>query len=439
MGDRSARGAWKRKLALLPAGCLIAVFLLEAFGPIVDQEDWNINRTNIHVRFRTSEFDTRVTTNSQGLREPQSIPADHLRRFRIIIIGDSYTFGWGVDDSQPYPKVAERKLLEVPGNVRPEVINMGRPGSSPGDYLRFLKQYASRLKPDLIVIGYHVGNDCPLFNLLHQDSDCSVYSHPELLGAQQAQDLTDLYVKLANQGHIHGGILWHSFVFRTLYKRLYRPWKDGRFTLQDAGMRGAVMDEANPLSPPILDCAMKHCSDPSGARSRYEKLRHDGWIDQGLRQEISPWLLNDAIFSPDFGDTFFLNPGTVAAMQSQWTACERVLLEIKKSAQALNSNLVIYIIPQAAQVDSAHFQFLKQLGFHVPNEVLASRKANDIVVDFCKRNDIPYVDPLVRLRSEADMGQHLFYRMDGHPNAKGCEVLGEFLAEELRKSGIVPR
>ncbi len=48
----------------------------------------------------------------------------------IYCIGDSFTYGLGVDPDQAYPKVLERLLASPDGATRPRVVNHGLPGLS---------------------------------------------------------------------------------------------------------------------------------------------------------------------------------------------------------------------------------------------------------------------------------------------------------------------
>jgi len=90
-----------------------------------------------------------VTTNSLGLRnaENEKIKPEI---YRIICLGDSSTFGWGVPLQSTYPFLCQRNLSER--NI--EVINSGEIGFSTYQGLLFLKNYLLKYKPDLIVVNF---------------------------------------------------------------------------------------------------------------------------------------------------------------------------------------------------------------------------------------------------------------------------------------------
>ena len=97
-------------------------------------------------------------TNTDGFRGPEWGP----RQFgvaRVAVLGDSYTFGWGVTDDEPYPERAEA-LLRAEG--RPvEVLNLGVPGYNTELELELLRRALPRYEPDVVVLGYAVNDAEP--------------------------------------------------------------------------------------------------------------------------------------------------------------------------------------------------------------------------------------------------------------------------------------
>ena len=69
---------------------------------------------NLDVKFKTLEFDTKVKTNSIGIRDEREYSLKHNGKFRIAVIGDSFTFGWGVNNGETFPA----KLEVAPDSVK---------------------------------------------------------------------------------------------------------------------------------------------------------------------------------------------------------------------------------------------------------------------------------------------------------------------------------
>jgi lysophospholipase L1-like esterase len=89
-----------------------------------------------------SDFEVLYETNELGLREKPIKPSAD---FRILFLGDSVTFGWGV----PYgSRFTERVGDMIPGV---QTINAGVPGYGLHQMQRWLEKRGMALKPDLVV------------------------------------------------------------------------------------------------------------------------------------------------------------------------------------------------------------------------------------------------------------------------------------------------
>src|SRR6266850_3822339 len=67
-----------------------------------------------------------VHINSHGTRGPEFQSQKPTNSFRIISLGDSKTFGWGLSESETYSSLLEKWLQERVGtHYRVEVVNAG--------------------------------------------------------------------------------------------------------------------------------------------------------------------------------------------------------------------------------------------------------------------------------------------------------------------------
>jgi len=81
----------------------------------------------------------------------------------VLVLGDSITFGWGVDFSQTYPKILEKRLNDTFTGRRFEVINSGVGNYNLRDEVSYLKYEGLKYSPDLIILGFFV-NDAEIHN-----------------------------------------------------------------------------------------------------------------------------------------------------------------------------------------------------------------------------------------------------------------------------------
>ncbi|HEV2445390.1 MAG TPA: SGNH/GDSL hydrolase family protein [Candidatus Sulfopaludibacter sp.] len=96
-----------------------------------------------------------IATDELGLRD-RPLKPHAPGETRILVLGDSVAFGWGVKVEDTFPRQLEREIARSSAPV--ETINSGVPGYNTTQELTFLKLYADRLHPDAVLLLY-VDND----------------------------------------------------------------------------------------------------------------------------------------------------------------------------------------------------------------------------------------------------------------------------------------
>lgn len=96
----------------------------------------------------------RVSTDTNGLRAPIHPVERSTATPRVMTLGCSTTFGWGVDDAETYPARLESRLNA--GGHAVEVINAGQPGYTSFQGLWLWDKALATYKPDVVVWGYIV-------------------------------------------------------------------------------------------------------------------------------------------------------------------------------------------------------------------------------------------------------------------------------------------
>ncbi|MBI4879169.1 MAG: hypothetical protein HY812_05850 [Planctomycetes bacterium] len=114
--------------------------------------------------------------NSLGLRDDE-LAADGAAggEFRILVLGDSTTYGWGVRQEETFCAVLERLLNErrAPGTPPFAVVNAGQPGYNARDEEALFRRLRERVRPALVLLvwypndlerlGFHLGLDGFMF------------------------------------------------------------------------------------------------------------------------------------------------------------------------------------------------------------------------------------------------------------------------------------
>ena len=90
-----------------------------------------------------------LNTNSKGLRGKRDFPyAKDKNRLRILILGDSFTFGDEVSDDETYSHYLQTMLPNT------EVINMGVHGYGHDQMLLLFKEEGVKYEPDIVILGF---------------------------------------------------------------------------------------------------------------------------------------------------------------------------------------------------------------------------------------------------------------------------------------------
>lgn len=106
----------------------------------------------VRGRMEDNPIDFTVSTDANLRRVPGGDAAiDSEATPRILALGDSCTFGLGVDDVEAWPAQLQR-LLDATGPAR--VINAGVPGYTAYQGRRLLESRGRELRPDLVVATF---------------------------------------------------------------------------------------------------------------------------------------------------------------------------------------------------------------------------------------------------------------------------------------------
>ena len=104
-----------------------------------------------------------VSINSHGLRDREYSERKPPDVYRIVMLGDSTTFGWGVPLDQTVAKILERNLNRVglPGRGRVEVLNAGVGNYGTVQETAHYRAFDRAFHPDLVVLEYFINDPEP--------------------------------------------------------------------------------------------------------------------------------------------------------------------------------------------------------------------------------------------------------------------------------------
>lgn len=102
-----------------------------------------------------------VTINSLGLRDDEVSLAKPDGVVRILMLGDSVTFGWGVLQDDTVSAKLEKLLNETPGATRIEVVNSGVGNYNTVQEITYFLSRGIELDPDIVVLNFFINDAEP--------------------------------------------------------------------------------------------------------------------------------------------------------------------------------------------------------------------------------------------------------------------------------------
>jgi lysophospholipase L1-like esterase len=181
----------KERLGLIVAATLVALASCEVIARILfpappdpTRQPQIVFRYDPDIRYVTVPNqrgwvdDGFVTTNSLGFRGPEiALPKPH-GRLRIVAVGDSVTFGFGVNDTETFCWQTEQTLRARMPGVDLDVVNLAVPGYDTRQEVGLLKRNVARMQPDLVLVGFYT-NDVPY---ALGDKDSTTAADPAAVG-----------------------------------------------------------------------------------------------------------------------------------------------------------------------------------------------------------------------------------------------------------------
>lgn len=139
------RREWAKNLAVALVSLLITCLVLEVAlrilvpeGPPGTSYGKEVHRNSLHLR--DHEF---------AVPKPAGVQ-------RVLVLGDSFTWGVGLDLEQTIPKRLQALLAEQGESV--EVINAAHPGDNTIEELLTLEEIGPKYEPDLVLVVYNLND-----------------------------------------------------------------------------------------------------------------------------------------------------------------------------------------------------------------------------------------------------------------------------------------
>lgn len=221
-------------------------------------------------------FTINYQLNSEGFRDYNHSLQKPNGTFRIVVLGDSFTFGQGVyklEDTNP--KKLEELLNKNFGEEKYEVFNFGKRGINTKDELKILEDYGLKYNPDLVIINFYI-----------DDADFEGYKGLNWIENKEKQMHPFLYRNNKKFPHFYYFILGklNSFVYRSKLlkhksyslhlKEVYQSknWEEEKNILKEIKILSKNNDFKTAI---IIFSILNNQSDKAGLKETYSGIQKD--------------------------------------------------------------------------------------------------------------------------------------------------------------------
>jgi hypothetical protein len=332
------------------------------------------------------DLDYTVEINSLGMRDREITLQKPPGKRRILLIGDSVTFGTGVDAGWRFSDFMQRALGD-----RVEVINAGVPGWGTDQELIYFENSACRLEPDVVVLVFTTANDVVNNGLDHLFLGSAPKPRFDVAG-----DTLILADEVPKPAFRQRRPVWKSVLrqsrFLLFVKRRIDRWSYNRMAYR-AG-KTHVVDEVVAPHP----------------------------VPRGFGKDSCEGLTHWSVFEcPP-------TPETTTA----WRVTEAILARFARCCRELNAELILFALPPRLEVDTRwRAKLMEQTG--VEPECFDFSQPFERLTACCRRYGIEFVHPLSTY-TKACAERELYHHKDSHPNRYGHALAARVLLERLRET-----
>jgi hypothetical protein len=363
-----------------------------------------------HLSAIQSEYETTLQYNRFGFRGRDFALDRSPGETRVLVLGDGFAVGLGVEQEQRFSQLLERQL-ERAGTPKPVVINAAQIATGPAAYFRNLTEFGVALQPDWVIVAISEGDDWlggkklrelgpPLTSRISRD-----LTEPPG-GASGVLSLTYLRKGLA-QLLGEPPFLYRPPGDKTLWELVYRSRIDRDFFASIMAVLKIV-----PLEREATLAKM----DPSLPAEFYA-----GRLNPSLLLEAAEITATEIRGGPPPGEDLY-DESDIAGVVDLMKRARDLLAE-------RNIELLVLVIPHVSQICEPEYRaFLKRLGVGPLPRLARLTELRDRLGHELDRAEIRHLDLTRDLRSTPEPAYHI---ADGRFNALGHRIAARALLLEI--------
>lgn len=363
-----------------------------------------------YMHYRGQDFS--IDLNALGIRTDagQRQPPDSAA-YTILGLGDSQTFGWGVEARDCYLARLERILVESTG-TRVRALNAGVIGYGTDQEADVLRGLGPVLHPKIVIVGFFA-NDilaCAMpkrivrYGLLMSDHlamkqiDLGPLRHHPAFSRRDEQLASMIRSPGAESDNSPASrrktvginpVLRHSVLYRLIVSRINeREWLSAWL------IRLHLLNE--------------------NRAAQYQRLT----------------LLEFGLFLRAWPDLY----------EHGWDRTQDSLLQIAGRAKDMGAELLVLNIPYPFEVDE-HLWHATAKRYHLDEQDFDVHKPSRLLSTFCETHRIRYLDlrPTLRQTDGAGRDNRVFFQRDSHLTERGHALIAQDLIRYLMAQHLLPQ
>lgn len=258
---------------------------------------------------------------------------------RILGLGDSFSV-YLRDKKLNYNNILQDKFV-TSGRGEVEIVNAGMEAVGPEYYWQILRKLGDSFKPDLVLVGFFVGND-------FEEGIFSVFIGNFI---NEPKDLIQRYSKY-NQ--------FRYWRLHQLVKKKYTRYRE--------------------------------------EQRREQEVKHQPAQQVGTFSQVT-------FLEIEKERSWIFNKNKRELLNRYWQGCSEVLLKMKAWCDQRQIKLVIAILPEQLQVDQALREAVLTKYNHIAAENLDLSYPDNLIVNFCRTQNIHCLDMLGQFQEQGKTRQ----------------------------------
>lgn len=174
---------------------LLAEIFLRFFSPykivtsivVKDPIFGYLHKSNVTTQYLMDDRFFQIHINQQGLRQPNDIVEKSPDEFRILFLGDSTLFGWGVNYEDTFFAHLQKRVKVAFPDKKITLLNAGHGGWGEQQMVAFFELRGINFSPDMVVLvmgpqDVEDNRQVPIYLENGDDSELSALSVPKNIG-----------------------------------------------------------------------------------------------------------------------------------------------------------------------------------------------------------------------------------------------------------------